>query len=170
MPTNNAKPRAKTAHSSASKHRASISSLTNRSAVLRRSPIADESANAAAHTPAEGQAHAPQTAQPSQSAPAPSKRPHIEKPIAIDEALRKEGMGPRHYARRLKDFVESVTAETDPKLALDGLKEWGRHLETKRSAGGSSEPEAPVMVQLVHAVPRPDRAGSETLDSKKEPS
>ena len=86
----------------------------------------------------------------------PQKRPRLEKPIAIDEALRREGMGPRHYARRLKVLVEGVTFEDDPKVALEVLKEWARHLEAKKSAS-STEPEPPVMVQLVHAVPRPSR-------------
>jgi len=77
-------------------------------------------------------------------------------------------MGPRHYARNLSELVTNVMKAGDPKIALEVLKEWARHLESKKAAA-SEEPEPPVMVQLVHAVPRPDRTGSETLDSKKEP-
>ena len=72
--------------------------------------------------------------------------------------------------RRLFTKLRKNDSVAALKLSLDGVKEWIRALEIKRAPAGSPEPETPVMVQLVHAVPRPDRAGSETLDSKKEPS
>ena len=142
MSANNAKPRSKAARSPTANSAASTSSRPSRSSILRRIPVPNES-----DVPAPAQ---------NEKALVPQKRPRLEKPIAIDEALRREGMGPRHYARKLRDFVEGVTAKEDPKLALEGIKEWGRHLESKKSAS-STEPEPPVMVQLVHAVPRPSR-------------
>jgi len=62
-------------------------------------------------------------------------------------------------------LVEGVTFEDDPKVALEVLKEWARHLEAKKSAS-STEPEPPVMVQLVHAVPRPSRPVPERAASE----
>jgi hypothetical protein len=97
--------------------------------------------------------------------------------VPIDEALRREEMGEPEYAIKLKCFFELVEGDTsasgvakkgDPKLMLDGLKEWGRHLEPKRVAGGSSVPETPVMVQLLHTVPRPDRT-ADTVDESGPP-
>jgi len=59
-------------------------------------------------------------------------------------------------------------------MRFDVLKELTRQLEAaqkaERSSAEAAAADAPVMVQLVHAVPRPDRAGSEALDPKKEPS
>jgi hypothetical protein len=77
--------------------------------------------------------------------------------LPIDEALRYKGMDELEYAMMLGRCMDIAEANEDAKLMLEGLKEWGRQLESKRAAGASPGAEPPTVVQLVHAVPRPDR-------------
>jgi len=78
--------------------------------------------------------------------------------MSVDEALRKEGMGEREYAASLGRFVAKVEGKDKQlKLMLDGIKEWGRHFQAKRASDSSDSHDAPVIVQLVHNVPRPER-------------
>jgi hypothetical protein len=78
--------------------------------------------------------------------------------LPIDEALRYKGMDELEYAMMLGRCMDIAEANEDAKLMLEGLKEWGRQLESKRAAGASPGAEPPTVVQLVHAVPRPDRS------------
>jgi len=67
-------------------------------------------------------------------------------------------MGEREYAASLGRFVTKVEGnDKNLKLMLDGIKEWGRHFQGKQASESSSTPDAPVIVQLVHDVPRPAR-------------
>ena len=186
MPTNIAKPRAKTAHSSPSKRRASISSPTKRASILRRSPLADVSASAAA---AQEGLPGQRLVEPGRSGPQrpnPPKQSKLEtlkryrnKPILIGQALRRQGFDEYVAAAEYISLAEALSADNAKvsparKMRFDVLKELTRQLEAaqkaERTSAEAAAADAPVMVQLVHAVPRPERAGSETLDSKKEPS
>jgi hypothetical protein len=86
------------------------------------------------------------------------KRPRRRKRMSVDDALRKEGMGEREYAASLGRFVAKVEGkDKELKLMLDGIKEWGRHFQAKRASDSSDSSDGPVIVQLVHNVPRPER-------------
>ena len=61
------------------------------------------------------------------------------------------------YAMMLGRCMDIAEADEDAKVMLEGLKEWARQLESRRAAGGSPG-DGPAIVQLVHAVPRPDRS------------
>jgi hypothetical protein len=83
--------------------------------------------------------------------------PTLER-LPIDEALRSGGMDERAYAKALARFMARVaSANRDAKLMLDGLKEWSRHFQPKRSAESAPANDPPVIVQLVHDVRRPVR-------------
>lgn len=79
----------------------------------------------------------------------------------LDEALRREGLDETGYAQTFGGFFEQLEGKGSIpklKLMLDGLKEWGRHLEGKRLGSISTDGGAPVVVQLVHNTARPSRA------------
>ncbi len=85
------------------------------------------------------------------------RQPSLER-LPIDEALRRGGMGEFEYAKSLGRFMDTVDgAKPDRKLMLDGLKEWGRHFQPKRSSESASSSDPPLIVQLVHNVQRPLR-------------
>ena len=99
------------------------------------------------------------------------KRKRRRTRIAVDEALRCEGMGEREYAASLGRFVTKVEGnDKNLKLMLDGIKEWGRHFQGKQSSESSSTPDAPVIVQLVHDVPRPARTPAAPVAASPPPS
>lgn len=64
------------------------------------------------------------------------------------------------YAQAFGGFFQELEQRASIpklKLMLDGLKEWARHLEPKRSSLTSADMEEPVVVQLLHSVDRPHR-------------
>lgn len=88
------------------------------------------------------------------------RKPRRRRRWPLDEALRREGLDEVGYAQSLSGFFEQLEGNTEIqklKLKLDGLKEWGRHLEPRRS-GPVPPDDAPAIVQLVHNVARPPRA------------
>ncbi|MDR3720127.1 MAG: hypothetical protein P4L00_00895 [Candidatus Acidoferrales bacterium] len=85
------------------------------------------------------------------------RQPSLER-LPIDEALRREGMGESEYAKSLGTLMDTLEdPESDPKLRLEGLKEWARHFQTKRAPESAAANDVPVIVQLVHEVRRPVR-------------
>ncbi|MBZ5696797.1 MAG: hypothetical protein LAN36_15735 [Acidobacteriia bacterium] len=134
----------------------------------KRAAPAAEKVSAVKKTPRKhARRHAPTTLAPNpaphEAAPPSAtltlpKRPRRRKRMSVDEALRKEGMGEREYAASLGRFVAKVEGNNDElKLMLDGIKEWGRHFQEKRASDSSDSRDTPVIVQLVHNVPRPER-------------
>lgn len=95
----------------------------------------------------------------------------------MGQALRKQGFD-EHVAASEYIALAQMLAEPGAKVTpankarLDVLKECTRHLENAQKAERSAEEaavaDAPVMVQLVHAVPRPDRVAAEARNSKDE--
>jgi hypothetical protein len=88
------------------------------------------------------------------------RRPRRRKRWPLDVALRREGLDETGYAQKLGGFFEQIEGKADVpklKLMLDGLKEWSRHLEPKRSGVADADGEGPAVVQLVHRVDRPSR-------------
>ncbi len=95
----------------------------------------------------------------------------------MGHALRKQGfdehVAASEYIALAQDLAKP-NAEVTPanKMRLDVLKECTKHLESAQkvesSGAEAAAAEAPMMVQLVHAVPRPDRATAEARESKIE--
>jgi len=183
MPTNNAKPRAKAANSSASKRRASTSSRPNppstRPSAARANARSASAAEARGFKPtkkdgrkappalpkAVAKAKTPKRQKPSELSRPPSWR-YRKNPILIGQALRRQGFDEHVAAAEyvaLVQYLAQENAKVTPalKIRLDVLKECMRHLEnaqkTERAAAEAAAADAPVYVQLVHAVPRPDR-------------
>jgi hypothetical protein len=105
--------------------------------------------------------------------------------MRIGEALRAHGMDEFALASRmirlsngLAKSKDSAGAGNREKLHLEVLKEFTKHLDPPRATGasalggtafaGSGDP--PVIVQLVHNVPRPDRASSPSVLTATSPS
>jgi hypothetical protein len=89
-----------------------------------------------------------------------------QKLLRVAEATREEGLDEgtlaRTYKRELRRLISS-DAKAGDKLLVDLLKEIGRFLEPSGSisaAGSIAGP--PVVVQLMHDIPRPSRTGPET--------
>src|SRR5271154_56294 len=83
--------------------------------------------------------------------------------IAIGEALRQRGLDEYAIADTYVHVVGQLTAQNPDsggvqKLLVDGLKESSRQIETPQPPLRSANPNAPVIVQLVHNVTRPVRA------------
>jgi hypothetical protein len=77
--------------------------------------------------------------------------------VPVDDALRAAGLGELRFAETLGLFIERVSDKKgQEKLLLDGLKEWGRQFERTRPPERASDP--PMVVQLIHNVPRPERS------------
>lgn len=90
----------------------------------------------------------------------------------LDEALRREGLDEIGYAQTFGSFFEQLEGkESIPKLKLmlDGLKEWGRHLEGKRLGSNATDGGAPVVVQLLHNIARPSRVRTHKPDESAYP-
>ena len=83
-----------------------------------------------------------------------------KKRFAMGEALRASGVDERAVASA---YAISVAKEGDvEKLLIDILKECARHLEPPGSIiPVSTGDDSPVVVQLVHNVPRPVRLAAE---------
>lgn len=83
--------------------------------------------------------------------------------IAIGEALRERGLDEYTIADTYVHVVGKLTAgKSDSggvqKLLVDVLKECSRQIEASQPPMRSANPDAPVIVQLVHTVTRPVRA------------
>ena len=79
--------------------------------------------------------------------------------LKVAEALRVAGLDELKFANTFRRMIYRISKPNQSaKLLLDAIKEWGRHL----APAGASEraaSDAPVPIQLVHHVPRPDRSG-----------
>jgi hypothetical protein len=83
--------------------------------------------------------------------------------IAIGDALRERGLDEHTIADTYVHVIAKLTSsESDgggvQKLLVDVLKECSRQIETSQPPMRSANPDAPVIVQLVHTVARPARA------------
>ena len=96
--------------------------------------------------------------------------------MRIGEALRKHGLDEHVVAGKFVHVVKKLTgkeakASGVDKLLVDVLKECSRQIEAsndaaqkaakEKEAARAPSPDAPVIVQLVHSVERPDRPGAE---------
>ena len=101
---------------------------------------------------------------------APGKRVAKPKPIRLGDALREKGLGEREVAGAFAQSVGMLQGGTVDaagakvkdvggveKLLVDILKECARHLESSLPPERESSGDAPVIVRLVHCVPRPAR-------------
>jgi hypothetical protein len=78
----------------------------------------------------------------------------------LGDAMRKRGLDEHAIAEGYVHVVQTLTARTDStgnvdKLLVDVLKECSRHLAPPERTGPG---DAPVFVQLIHNVPRPERS------------
>lgn len=84
----------------------------------------------------------------------------------MGEALRRQGLDEHAVAGNWVDVVNKLTGD-DPeggsveKLLVDVLKECSRQLETGWAQAPERSADAPVFVQLVHNVARPERPAPE---------
>ena len=81
--------------------------------------------------------------------------------MPMGEALRKVGLDELEIAGNMSHVVGKLKEKTDStgtveKLLLDALKECMRNLDSPDASANKSA--TPVVVQLVHNVPRPQRA------------
>jgi hypothetical protein len=95
--------------------------------------------------------------------------------MSIGEALRKQGIDEHVIASNYVHVVGDLTgnrpkAGTVQKLLVDVLKECSRQVEAARESERAARGDAPVIVQLVHDVPRPDRSARVQLEGSKEAS
>ena len=107
---------------------------------------------------------------PKQEAQAAELRPikrRRRKRIRLGEAFRKVGLDEQTVAETYVGVVENLRSKsaenTVQKLLVDVLKECSRVLEPPRS-GGAGASDQPTIVELHHAIPRPERdefAGAE---------
>lgn len=93
--------------------------------------------------------------------------------IAIGEALRERGLDEYTIADTYVHVVAKLTAGGSDsggvqKLLVDVLKECSRQIEASRPPMRSANPDAPVIVQLVHTVTRPVRAALEAGNQRVE--
>jgi hypothetical protein len=89
-----------------------------------------------------------------------------QKLLRVAEAIRKEGLDEGTLARTYKGELRrliSSDAKAGDKLLVDLLKEIGRFLEPSGSISATgSIADPPVVVQLMHDIPRPSRTRPET--------
>jgi hypothetical protein len=93
--------------------------------------------------------------------------------IPIGEALRERGLDEYTIADTYVHVVGKLTAgKSDSggvqKLLVDVLKECSRQIEASQPPMRSANPDAPVIVQLVHTVTRPVRAALEAGNQRVE--
>lgn len=92
-----------------------------------------------------------------------SKSRSRQKQTRIAEALRGEGFDEyalsRAYLKLLEKLLADSSSSANDKLLVDVLKEISRALEPPTPGGGTgpSAADGPVIVQLLHDVPRPVR-------------
>jgi hypothetical protein len=88
-----------------------------------------------------------------------------QKQLRLAEAMREEGLDESALARAYAELVQKLfngeESSASDKLLVDLLKEMSRTLEPQSATGAaaSSASDLPVVVQLLHEVPRPVRAG-----------
>lgn len=88
-----------------------------------------------------------------------------QKQLRLAEAMREEGLDESALARAYAELVQKLfngeESSASDKLLVDLLKEMSRTLEPQGATGAaaSSASDLPVVVQLLHEVPRPVRAG-----------
>ena len=72
--------------------------------------------------------------------------------------MREAGLDETRFAEKMSSLVEKVDSgnDSEPKIFLEVLKEWSKHLEEAQGARAAT-PRVPVMVQLIHNVARPER-------------
>ncbi len=117
-----------------------------------------------------------QKSAPSQARPASPKTRRRPTRVRIGEALRKHGLDEHVVAGKFVHVVKKLTgkdakASGVDKLLVDVLKECSRQIEAsndaaqkaakEKEAARAPSPDAPVIVQLVHSVERPDRPAPE---------
>jgi hypothetical protein len=107
-----------------------------------------------------------------------SKSRQRQKLLRIAEAMREEGLDEPALARTYLELLEILRQGKEltgsEKLLLDLLKELARTLEPQGSSGNGADsaPDSPMVVQLVHDVPRPlrthaaDVTGEHSLDAQ----
>jgi len=86
--------------------------------------------------------------------------------MSIGQALREEGIDEHEIAGNYKHVMVSLKgnapeAATVQKLFVDVLKECSRQLEASDEAARTPSRDVPVIVHLVHNVPRPERPPTE---------
>lgn len=160
MPTNNAKPRAKAAKSNRARRAASTSSRANPSSIRPSTARA----NAAGPIP---EAACPN---PQENPTEPAKKKRRLKPMSIGRALRAHGLDEHTIADTYVHVVAKLTNGTTragavEKLLVDVLKECSKRIDdelaAQRASAEAAAADAPVYVQLLHAVPRPDRTAAQ---------
>ena len=100
-----------------------------------------------------------------------------QKQTRIAEALRGEGFDEsalgRAYVKLVRKLFAGKKASGNDKLLVDVLKEISRTLEPPNAGSGASSPSAadgPMIVQLLHEVPRPvrDTPGDTSGDTRND--
>ena len=86
--------------------------------------------------------------------------------MSIGDALRRKGIDEHTIARNYKHVMVKLKANdpeagTVQKLFVDVLKECSRQLEASDESARAPSRDAPVIVHLVHNVPRPERPPTE---------
>lgn len=71
--------------------------------------------------------------------------------------MREQGLDETKVAAKFKRLLSRVDNKGHEKLMLDTLKECSKHLEPDPAARAGADSDAPVPIQLVHFVPRPER-------------
>ena len=89
------------------------------------------------------------------------KRHRSGTPVSTGDALRREGVDERRLAQGLANLFGNLQGKIEEnekeKLFVDVLKECSRHLESTSACRKAASGETPVIVELVHKVPRPAR-------------
>jgi hypothetical protein len=71
--------------------------------------------------------------------------------------MRLHDLDEEQFAMTMRELITKLSKPiANPKLLLDGMKEWGRHFPSERAVDSSAN-EMPVTVHLVHNMARPDR-------------
>jgi hypothetical protein len=112
--------------------------------------------------PAKTQAHSSSAPVAGDAVKASPRRRRRRKRVRIGDALRREGLDEHAVAKTYAQRVEKLKNKSNSdlgteKLLVDIMKECSRHLESSRPTERSGAGDTPVTVQLVHAVPRPER-------------
>ncbi|HKV06345.1 MAG TPA: hypothetical protein VJO53_14715 [Candidatus Acidoferrales bacterium] len=86
--------------------------------------------------------------------------------MSIGEALREKGIDEHAIAGNYAHVVKTLTGKQPKaggvqKLLVDVLKECSRQIESARESERAPSTDAPVIVQLVHTVARPERSASD---------
>jgi hypothetical protein len=78
--------------------------------------------------------------------------------LKVAEALRVAGLDELKFTNMFRRLIYRISKPNQSaKLLLDAIKEWGRHLAPAGTSDRAAS-DAPVPIQLIHNVPRPDRS------------